>query len=70
MLGALHTPVAKLQQLNLAFNLLFILLAPIIDALAFLADEFDEPFLRHSGDRIAKSAKIATSTIEPLNERI
>ena len=61
MLGALHTPIAKLQEFNLAFNFLLILLAPIIDALALFADEFDKPFLRHSGDRIAKSAKIATS---------
>ncbi len=68
MLGALHTPIAKLQEFNLSFNFFLVLLAPIISALALLADEFDEPFLRHSLVRIAKSAKISTLMIEPLNE--
>lgn len=40
MFCAFHAPIAKLQKFYLPFNLLFILLTPIINALAFLAREF------------------------------
>lgn len=45
MLRALHAPIAKLQKFYLPLNLLLILLAPVIDALALLACKFDKPFL-------------------------
>lgn len=45
MLRALLAPITKLQKLYLPFNLFPILLAPIIDALAFFARELDKPFL-------------------------
>lgn len=47
MLGALHAPLAKLLQFNLAFHLLFVLLAQIIGALADRAGEFDKAVLGH-----------------------
>ena len=47
MLGALHAPITKLQEFNLALYLLLILLAPIVNTLAFLAREFDKSFLGH-----------------------
>lgn len=44
---ALHAPLAELLELNFALNFLFILLAPIVGALAGCAGEFDETVLGH-----------------------
>lgn len=40
-------PIAKLRQLNLALHFFLVFLAPIIDALAGRAREFDQSVLGH-----------------------
>ena len=41
MLRALHAPIAKLQKLYLSLNLLFVLLAPVVNPLAGGTRQFD-----------------------------
>ena len=47
MHGALHAPLAKFIELDLALNFLLVLLAPIIRALALGAIEFYKTVLGH-----------------------
>lgn len=44
----LLAPLAPLGELDLALDLLLVLAAPIVDALALAAGELDESILRHS----------------------
>lgn len=59
------TPFAKLLELNLALNFLFIFGAPIVNALAFGALEFNESVLRHKIKRL-RACKDYTLLKTPL----
>lgn len=51
--GALHAPLAKLLELNLALNFLFIFLAPVIRAFALGTIEFEKAVLAHINQLLA-----------------
>jgi len=45
--GALHAPLAKFFELDFPLNFLFVFFAPVVDAFADRAGEFDEAVLGH-----------------------